>query len=89
VCRNIITYAKSGQLTLQRIARGMQLGIEIIAADQGPGIQNVEQAMADGFSTSRSFGMGLPGSKRIMDEFELETASGQGTTITMRKWVRR
>jgi serine/threonine-protein kinase RsbT len=60
----------------------------VVARDQGPGIANPELAMRDGYSSSRSLGMGLPGAKRLMDEFELSTAVGKGTTITMKKWVR-
>jgi serine/threonine-protein kinase RsbT len=59
----------------------------VLARDQGPGIADVSQAMQDGFSTSRGLGLGLPGSRRLMDDFELESRVGQGTTVTMRKWL--
>ena len=58
------------------------------AIDEGPGIENVELAMRDGYSTGKSLGLGLPGARRLMDEFAIETAVGKGTTVRMRKWVR-
>jgi serine/threonine-protein kinase RsbT len=61
-------------------------GIVVVASDDGPGIPDIEQAMQDGFSTGRSLGLGLPGARRLMDEFEIVSEPGKGTTITMRKW---
>jgi len=61
-------------------------GLQIIARDQGPGIPDIELAMRDGYSTGKSLGLGLPGARRVMDDFELVSAAGQGTTVTMRKW---
>ncbi len=89
VSRNVITYAGRGQLEVQTLHGDPQPGIQIISRDKGPGIANVELALMDGYSTSLSFGMGLPGCRRIMDEFEIESAVGEGTTVTMRKWLRR
>jgi serine/threonine-protein kinase RsbT len=60
----------------------------VIARDQGPGIPNIAQAMEDGFTTGHGLGLGLPGAKRLMDEFEVVSAPGQGTTVTMKKWAR-
>jgi serine/threonine-protein kinase RsbT len=60
----------------------------VVARDEGPGITNPELAMRDGYSTSQSLGMGLPGAKRLMDEFELSSIVGKGTTIVMKKWLR-
>jgi len=60
----------------------------IVAQDEGPGIADIELAMLDGYSTAKSLGMGLPGAKRLMDEFDLNSAPGKGTTVTMKKWVR-
>jgi serine/threonine-protein kinase RsbT len=60
----------------------------VVARDDGPGIADVEQAMRDGFSTGKSLGLGLPGAKRLMDEFEIVSTVGHGTTVTMRKWKR-
>ena len=64
-----------------------RLGLQVIARDQGPGIADLSLALEKGFSTSRSLGLGLPGSKRFMDEFRLESTLGIGTTVTMRKWL--
>ena len=65
-----------------------RVGLEIICQDEGPGIPDVGLAMQDGFSTSTSLGMGMPGAKRLMDEFEIESEVGFGTTVTIRKWLR-
>jgi serine/threonine-protein kinase RsbT len=88
VARNIVTYAGSGEIVLQVVQRGHRCGILIIARDRGPGIADIERTMADGYSTSRGLGLGLPGSKRLMDEFEIVSRVGKGTEITMTKWER-
>jgi serine/threonine-protein kinase RsbT len=88
IARNIVTYASRGEITLSAVEDTARRGICIVAQDYGPGITDIEQAMRDGFSTGRSLGLGLPGARRLMDEFEIESAPGQGTTVTMRKWKR-
>ena len=88
VARNIVIYAGSGQIVLRVVQRGLRRGILIIARDRGPGIADIERAMVDGYSTSRGLGVGLPGSKRLMDEFEIVSEVGKGTEITMTKWER-
>lgn len=88
VARNIISYAQHGEIVLQPIQQNGRRGILVIARDQGPGIPDVARAMQDGFSTGRSLGLGLPGAKRLMDEFEIHSVVGEGTTVTMRKWAR-
>jgi|SRR3984957_7647763 serine/threonine-protein kinase RsbT len=88
VARNIVEYAKSGKVILSVIQDRSRRGLEVVARDEGPGIADVPQAMTDGFSTSRGLGLGLPGSRRLMDEFLLESKVRQGTTVTMRKWLR-
>ena len=88
VARNIISYAESGEIVLQEVLQGGRRGILVIARDRGPGIQDIALAMQDGFSTGRSLGLGLPGAKRLMDEFEICSVPGEGTTVTMRKWTR-
>jgi serine/threonine-protein kinase RsbT len=87
VARNILTYAKRGELTLSGEQVGTRRGILVVARDDGPGIPNIEQAMEDGFSSNSTLGLGLPGAKRLMDEFEIWSEVGIGTTVTMRKWV--
>ena len=88
ITRNIVSYAQRGNLTLSRMDEGGRRGILIVAQDNGPGIPDIVLAMRDGYSTARSLGVGLPGAKRVMDEFELVSASGKGTTVTMKKWLR-
>lgn len=87
--RNILAYAKKGELIV-RIIEGLgRRGIEIVAEDRGPGIADVDAAMRDGYSTGGGLGLGLPGTKRLVDDFELETRLHEGTKITVRKWAAR
>lgn len=86
LARNMLKYANGGKATIEVVSRGRENGIRLIFADQGPGIENVSQAMKDGFSTGKSLGLGLPGAKRLVSEFSLETAVGKGTTVTVTKW---
>lgn len=86
LARNIFLYAGTGNVTVREIERSGRKGIEIVCEDEGPGIPDVELVMQDGYSTSRGMGMGLPGAKRLMDEFDLRSQEGVGTTITCRKW---
>lgn len=88
VARNIVTYAKQGEVALQLVTQGRRRGIRVVARDQGPGIADISRAMQDGFSTSSSLGLGLPGSKRLMDDFDIVSELGKGTRITMTKWER-
>jgi serine/threonine-protein kinase RsbT len=88
IARNIIAYAQRGRLTLGRRDEPGRRGIVIVAKDDGPGIADIELAMRDGYSTTNSLGIGLPGTRRLMDEFALVSVPGTGTTVTMKKWVR-
>jgi serine/threonine-protein kinase RsbT len=88
VSRNIVSYAARGEIILQAADEPNRRGIVVIARDQGPGMASVQDALRDGFSTGNSLGLGLPGARRLMDDFEIESAVGQGTTVTMKKWVR-
>ena len=88
IARNIVSYAQRGRVTLRGLDEGGRRGVEVVAEDQGPGIADIELAMRDGYSTARSLGVGLPGTKRVMDEFELVSTLGRGTTVTMKKWRR-
>lgn len=78
--------ARGGRITLTALGQNDRVGIEVIAEDDGPGIPDVEQAMRDGFSTSGGLGSGLPGVKRLMDEFEITSAVGVGTRVVVRRW---
>jgi serine/threonine-protein kinase RsbT len=88
ITRNIVTYAGRGKVFISRTEEGGRRGVLVIAADEGPGIADIELAMRDGYSTARSLGVGLPGTRRIMDEFQVESSAGKGTTIRMTKWLR-
>lgn len=90
LARNIVHYAGSGEILLGKVNGGdSPQGIAIIARDSGPGISDLQLAMRDGFSTSGGLGLGLPGVRRIMDEFDIASSVGGGTTVTAIKWMRR
>ncbi len=89
VTRNIVEYARRGELCLNIIQKGDKRGIVVIASDRGPGIPNIKLAMQDGYSTGKSLGLGLPGAKRLMDDFEIVSEVGKGTKVTMKKWVHK
>ncbi len=88
VARNITTYAGMGQVALRVVRQGAREGIEVVASDDGPGIADVELAMRDGYTTGNGLGLGLPGTRRLVDDFELATEPGVGTTIRLVKWTR-
>ena len=87
IARNIVDYAGHGEMTLQRADNSGRQGMMIVAEDQGPGIPNVAEAMRYGCATRRGNGVGLPGAKWLMDEFEIVSKPGKGTKVTMRKWL--
>ena len=86
VARNIVEYAKEGEVIITLINDTTKKGVEIVASDHGPGIADITTVMRDGFSTGKGLGIGLPGARRLMDEFEVITKPGRGTTVTMTKW---
>ncbi len=88
LARNILEYAGSGEMVMGLVENKGERGIVIIAQDEGPGIPDIELAMKDGYSTSKGLGIGLPGCKRIMDEFAIVSKIGKGTTVTVKKWKR-
>jgi serine/threonine-protein kinase RsbT len=89
LARNVVLYAPEGKVTVRAIvSNDGGRGIEVICEDNGPGIANVELVMQDGYSTSSGLGMGLPGTKRLMDEFEIETKLGVGTRVSVRRWLK-
>jgi serine/threonine-protein kinase RsbT len=83
---NIIKYADRGEVVVRGITRRGRKGVEVVVSDNGPGIADVEQALRDHFSTSGTLGLGLPGVKRLMDEFSIQSAPGRGTTVVVCKW---
>jgi serine/threonine-protein kinase RsbT len=88
VARNITTYAGEGEVALRVLNSGSRQGIEVVASDDGPGIADVELAMQDGYTTGNGLGLGLPGTRRLVDEFDLRTEPGTGTSIRLVKWTR-
>jgi serine/threonine-protein kinase RsbT len=87
LARNIIEYAEHGVVSLSIDSTNGRRALVVVASDSGPGIPDVALAMQDGYSTGRSLGLGLPGAKRLMDEFEIQSDLGSGTTVRMRKWA--
>jgi serine/threonine-protein kinase RsbT len=88
VARNITTYAGEGEVTLRVVDQDGRRGIEVLASDEGPGISDVELAMQDGYTTGNGLGLGLPGTRRLVDDFDLRTTPGAGTTVRLVKWIR-
>lgn len=86
LARNIVLYARRGNMILSIAQRGGKRGLSVIAHDNGPGIPDVEQALTEGYSTSGRSGMGLPGVKLVVDEFDIASGVGRGTTVKIRKW---
>jgi serine/threonine-protein kinase RsbT len=84
--RNMLKYGKGGVAYIEVISRGRENGIRLIFEDKGPGIPNIDQAMQDGFTTGKSMGLGLPGTKRLMSEFDIRSEVGKGTVVTVVKW---
>jgi serine/threonine-protein kinase RsbT len=87
LARNIVLYANSGEIVLKPLQQGERRGICVIARDKGPGMADVNRSLQDGYSTSRSLGLGLPGVRRLMDAFEIESSLNQGTTVMAQKWT--
>ena len=86
LARNIFHYAKIGKMRWKILKRDNKTGLELIFEDNGPGIPDIEKAMEEGYSTGGGLGMGLPGTKRLMDQFLIESTVGKGTTVIIRKW---
>ncbi len=84
--RNMLKYANGGRAIVEIVSLLSKTGIKITFEDKGPGIADIKQAMQDGYSSSRSLGMGLPGAKRLVNEFNIKSVVGEGTTITVIRW---
>jgi serine/threonine-protein kinase RsbT len=87
VARNILLYAREGEIVLSVDNDGSARGITVVARDEGPGIPDLELAMRDSYSTGNGLGLGLPGARRLMDEFEIQSEISKGTTVVMKKWA--
>jgi serine/threonine-protein kinase RsbT len=88
IALNVLLHARAGEVSLDIVAEGGQRGISVVASDKGPGIADLGLVMQDGYSTAGGLGLGLPSARRLMDEFELVSAPGSGTVVTMKKWGR-
>jgi serine/threonine-protein kinase RsbT len=86
IARNIVKFAKRGEFVFSVVTEGGRTGVRVVARDSGPGITNLARALEDGYSTYRGLGLGLPGARRLMDEFDIVTEIGEGTTVSMIKW---
>ena len=84
--RNMLKYADGGQVYMEIISNNARSGVRLIFMDQGPGIPDIQLAMKDGFSTGKSLGLGLPGAKRLVNEFEIKSKPGEGTCVTVIHW---
>lgn len=84
--RNMLKYANGGKVVIEVVNKGRDNGIKLTFKDEGPGISDIKQAMRDGFSTGKSLGLGLPGAKRLVSEFDIASEPGKGTTVTVIKW---
>lgn len=88
LARNIFKYVGKGTVSCTRVENGNRQGLTIVFKDQGPGISDVAQVMQPGYTTSNGLGMGLPGSKRLMDEMSIDSAPGKGTMVVVSKWLK-
>jgi serine/threonine-protein kinase RsbT len=89
VARNITTYAQRGEVSVSVVDQGDgRRGIRVVARDDGPGIEDIDRALQDGYTTGGGLGLGLPGARRLVDDFHIESAPGRGTTVTLVKWSR-
>jgi serine/threonine-protein kinase RsbT len=86
VARNIVRFADYGEIVIE-LLEDPRRGVQVVARDTGPGIPDVEQALTDGYSSYQGLGLGLPGARRLMDDFAVVSEPGRGTTVTMIKWL--
>lgn len=87
LARNVLDHAGGGRCEVTVISSGGRRAVQAVFIDSGPGIENIKEALGDGYSTGNGLGMGLGGSKRLVNEFEIESEVGQGTRITIRQWI--
>jgi len=86
LARNMLKYANGGKVNIEVISKGRENGLRLTFIDHGPGIENIELALKDGYSTGKSLGLGLPGTKRLVSEFAIDSKVGEGTIVTVTKW---
>ena len=88
IARNTLVYGGGGEATVRLVSQGSAMGVEVVFSDEGPGIPDVDLALTDGWTSGSGLGLGLSGTRRLVDDFELDTAPGAGTRITITKWRR-
>ena len=88
IARNTVDYGRGGDLRLEALRNGTKSGLRLTFIDQGPGITDIERALTDGFTTGSGMGLGLGGTRRLMDEFNIASKLNEGTTVTITKWSR-
>jgi serine/threonine-protein kinase RsbT len=88
LARNTLVHGGGGYATVEQVINGIRVGVRVLFVDEGPGIVDLDLALTDGFTTGSGLGLGLSGSRRLCDEFEIETAAGKGTRVTVTKWAR-
>ena len=86
LARNMVDYGRGGAVTIEALEDGSRKGLRLTFKDQGPGIPNIQDALRDGFTTGSGMGLGLGGAKRLSNEFDIQSAPGQGTTVTITRW---
>jgi serine/threonine-protein kinase RsbT len=88
IARNTLDYGRGGDMRMESLTNGMKKGLRLIFSDNGPGIRDIDQALRDGFTSGNGMGLGLGGTRRLMDEFEIASKVNEGTTVTITKWSR-
>ena len=88
IARNTLDYGQGGELRMEALNNGVKRGLRLIFVDHGPGIRDIDQALTDGFTSGNGMGLGLGGTRRLMDEFEISSKLNEGTTVTITKWSR-
>ena len=88
IARNTVDYGRGGDLRMDAVHNGLKSGLRLTFSDQGPGIRDIEQALTDGFTSGNGMGLGLGGTRRLMDEFDIISRPNEGTTVTITKWSR-
>jgi len=89
LARNVYVFARTGTMRCKTLNKDNVMGVEFVFIDQGPGIVDIKKALEMGFTTGKGLGMGLPGAKRLMDEMDVYSEKGKGTTVAIRKWLRK
>ena len=88
LARNTLVYGGGGEARVRRLSEGTSIGVEVVFSDEGPGIADLELALTDGWTSGNGLGLGLSGTRRLVDDFQLDTAPGAGTRVTIAKWRR-